>query len=96
MRNSVQRSGARHTHPIPPVPGQPMKHCNDVFVARLCKRVISHLYGLGKKLVVVHGGIVRERCCCGHSYFPIGLDVAIVFKAAFNRIPFVLNTLERK
>lgn len=95
MRMSMKRDRTGPAHPVPPVPGQPMKHRNDVFVARLWKRVVGQLYGQGQKLMVVHVGIVGGRGCCGHSYFPIGLYVAILRGLTCNCMQFVFHKVEQ-
>lgn len=94
MGESMQRDSTGRAHPIPPVPGQPMKHSNDVFVARLWKRVVGQLYGQGQKLMVVHVGIVGDRCCRGHSYFPVDWYACIVGKATLNRIQSFLSEVD--
>lgn len=95
MGKSMQRDSTSRTHSIPPVPGQPMKHRNDVFIARLWKRVVGQLYGQGQKLVVVHPGIVGDRCCRGHSYFPKGSYAAILRGLTCNCMQFVFHKVEQ-
>lgn len=69
---SVHRRGAHRTHPVSPVPSQPMKHSKYVFVGRLVERLVRQLYGQVQEVIVVHAGIIGARCGGGHSYFPRG------------------------
>lgn len=66
---SMKRSYSGRSHPVPPIPSQPMKHSKYVFVGRLLKSLIRQLDSQVEELIVVHARIIGACFGCGHSYF---------------------------
>ncbi len=94
MSRSMQCRNADQAQAIAMVPGQSMEHRKYVFVGRVFKRVVCHLYGHVKQVVVSHAAIVGVASGYGHSYFPVDWYAYILGKAALNRIHSFLREVD--